>query len=104
VNNYCCGGGSGFAIMSRHNFADWRFNVSGRKKMQQVLNAFSDDLSPETRKYLCAPCSNCKGMLRDTIAYYDAWEKCGILYGGLVELIVNCMEDAKPGFIEWEWH
>jgi hypothetical protein len=38
------------------------------------------------------------------LAYYDAWEKCGILYGGLVELIVNCMEDAKPGFIEWEWH
>jgi Fe-S oxidoreductase len=24
VENYCCGGGSGFAIMSGHNFADWR--------------------------------------------------------------------------------
>ena len=104
VDNYCCGGGSGFAIMSRHNFTDWRFNVAGRKKMQQNLDAFSDDLSPETKKYLCAPCSNCKGQFRDMLSYYDAWEKCGILYGGLVELIVNCMEDAKPGFIEWEWH
>jgi hypothetical protein len=72
--------------------------------MQQILNAFSDDLSPETKKYLCAPCSNCKGQFRDMLAYYDAWEKCGILYGGLVELIVNAMEDVKPGFIEWEWH
>jgi len=31
-------------------------------------------------------------------------EKCGILYGGLVELIVNAMADVKPGFIEWQWH
>ncbi len=104
VDNYCCGGGSGFAIMSPYNFADWRFNVSGRKKFEQILNAFSDDLSPETHKYVCAPCSNCKGQFRDLLAYYDAWEKCGIMYGGLVELIVNCMEGVNPGFIEWEWH
>jgi Fe-S oxidoreductase len=104
VNNYCCGGGSGFAIMSGYNFQCWRNQVSGRKKFQQVLNAFKDDLSPETHKYLCAPCSNCKGQLRDLLFSYNAWEKCGILYGGLVELIVNAMTDVKPGFIEWEWH
>jgi hypothetical protein len=38
------------------------------------------------------------------LAYYDLWEKNKILYGGLVELIVNAMTDVKPGFIEWEWH
>ncbi|MGI9101406.1 MAG: (Fe-S)-binding protein [Terriglobales bacterium] len=103
VNNYCCGGGSGFAIMSGHNFSDWRAQVSGRKKFEQVLNAFSDCLSPDTPKYLCAPCSNCKGQLRDLLAYYGAWERHRILYGGLVELIVNAMTDVKPGFIEWEW-
>jgi len=103
VNNYCCGGGSGFAIMSGHNFADWRFHVSGRKKMQQVLNAFSDCLAPEIPKYLCAPCSNCKGQFRDMLAYYGLWEQNRILYGGLVELIVNAMVEAKPGFIDWEW-
>jgi len=103
VDNYCCGGGSGFAIMTQFNFADWRHQVAGRKKLQQVLNAFSDDLSPDTHKYLCAPCSNCKGQLRDILQYYDLWEKCGILYGGLVELIVNAMTDVKPGYIEWEW-
>jgi Fe-S oxidoreductase len=103
VNNYCCGGGSGFAIMSGNNFPEWRFNVAGRKKLEQILNAFSDCLSPETPKYLCAPCSNCKGQFRDMFTYYNLWETNRILYGGLVELIVNAMTDVKPGFIEWEW-
>ena len=104
VDNYCCGGGSGFAIMSGNNFPDWRFHVAGRKKLQQILNAFADCLDPSVPKYLCAPCSNCKGQFRDMLAYYNLWEKNRILYGGLVELIVNAMVDAKPGFIEWEWH
>jgi Fe-S oxidoreductase len=104
VNNYCCGGGSGFAIMSPYNFQDWRFNISGRKKFAQILEAFKDNLGPDKRNYLCAPCSNCKGQLRDLLFHYDAFNKCGILYGGLVELIVNAMADVKPGFIEWEWH
>jgi Fe-S oxidoreductase len=89
LDNYCCGGGSGFAIMSPNNFADWRFQVAGRRKLQQVLEAFADCLDPATPKYLCAPCSNCKGQLRDMIAYYDLWENNRVLYG--------------PGFIEWEW-
>ena len=104
VDNYCCGGGSGFAIMSGHNFPDWRFHVSGRKKLEQILKAFADCLEPSIPKYLCAPCSNCKGQFRDLLAYYNMWEDHRILYGGLVELIVNAMVDVRPGFIEWEWH
>jgi hypothetical protein len=46
VDNYCCGGGSGFAIMSGHNFEEWRFQVSGRKKIRQVLEAFQDEHGP----------------------------------------------------------
>jgi Fe-S oxidoreductase len=103
VDNYCCGGGSGFAIMSGNNFADWRFQVSGRKKLEQVLNAFADCLDPSVPKYVCAPCSNCKGQLRDLFAYYGLWGRNRILYGGLVELVVNAMASVKPGFIEWEW-
>ncbi len=102
VHNYCCGGGSGFAIMSAHNFEDWRNQVASRKKMEQILNAFKDEMDPSIHKYICAPCSNCKGAMRDLIKYYDLWNECGILYGGLVELIVNAMVDAKPGYIEWE--
>jgi Fe-S oxidoreductase len=103
VNNYCCGGGSGFAIMQSGNFPHWRKVVSGRKKFSQILGAFQpevDDL--EVNKYVCAPCSNCKGQIRDLIVYYDAWERCKIHYGGLVELIVNAMVDVRPGFLEWE--
>lgn len=104
VYNYCCGGGSGFAICSSLNFPDWRVRVSGRLKFRQILEAFEGELGPETRNYLCAPCSNCKGQIRDLINYYDAWKRCGILYGGLVELIVNAMVDVREGFIEWEMH
>jgi len=102
VHNYCCGGGSGFAIMSSHNFADWRMRVASRRKFRQILEAFQDDLSPEHPKYVCAPCSNCKGAIRDILGRYRANEKVGIRYGGLVELIVNAMTDAKPGFVNWE--
>ena len=104
VENYCCGGGSGFAIMQSTNFPDWRSAVSGRMKFKQILDAFHDVPGPEVKKYLCAPCSNCKGQFRDMFEYYGVWEKSGILYGGLVELIVNAMVDLKKPFIQWEWH
>jgi Fe-S oxidoreductase len=104
VDNYCCGGGSGFAINSSVNFPDWRTRVAGRMKFRQILGAFGDCLGADTKKYVCAPCSNCKGQLRDVIRYYDAWERCGILYGGLVELVVNAMTNVAPGFVEWEFH
>ena len=103
VNNYCCGGGSGFAIMGANNFPDWRFHVSGRKKLEQILRAFTDCMEPSIPKYLCAPCSNCKGQFRDLFAYYHLWEKIRLFYGGLAELIVNAMADIKPGFLDWEW-
>lgn len=103
VDNYCCGGGSGFAIMSPNTFPEWRAEVSGRKKVQQILDAFADCLDSSVRKYVCAPCSNCKGQIRDILAYHGIWKRHGILYGGLVELVVNAMTDVQPGFIEWEW-
>jgi Fe-S oxidoreductase len=102
VDNYCCGGSSGFAIISSMNFADWRVAVAGRMKLKQILEAFQDVISPEIKKYVCATCSNCKGQLRDLFNYYNVWEKCGILYGGIAELIVNAMVDIKEPFIQWE--
>jgi Fe-S oxidoreductase len=104
VDNYCCGGGSGFAIMSGNNYADWRNTVSGRVKFKQIIDAFADQPGPEVKKYLCAPCSNCKGQIRDLLNYYGALERSGITYGGLVELIVNAMVDVKQPFIKWEMH
>ncbi len=113
VDNFCCGGGSGFAICGGHNFPDWRHHVSGRRKYRQVLNAFQDELRAEDGqqyeehppiKYICAPCSNCKGQLRDIIDYYDGYDKYGLYYDGLVELMVNAIVDVQEGYLELEWH
>ena len=100
VDNYCCGGG--FASMSGQNYADWRMRVASRRKLRQILEAFADDLDPRHPKYVCAPCSNCKGAIRDILRRYGATQKAGIHYGGLAELIVNAMADAKPGFISFD--
>ncbi len=103
TNNYCCGGGSGFAIMNSQNFPEWRNSVSSRMKARQVLEAFKDVLDPSIPKYYCAPCSNCKGAARDAlIDYYGFKEKYNIIYGGLVELMVNAMVDISKPFITWE--
>ena len=102
VNNYCCGGGSGFAIMTRNNIDAWRGNITGRKKFWQISEAFKECLGPETKKYICAPCSNCKGQIRDILEENGLYVKNSFAYGGLVELIVNAMVDVKPGFIKWE--
>lgn len=101
VTNYCCGGGSGFAIMGSGNFPDWKRLVSGRKKLAQILNAFQGEMEPSIRKMVCAPCSNCKGMIRDMMEQYEVFEKTGIWYTGLVELMVNAMVDIEKPFITW---
>jgi len=102
VDNYCCGGGSGFAIMQGMNFPEWRARVSSRMKMKQILEAFKDEISPDIKKIVCTPCSNCKGALRDLFEYYKAGEKYGIAYTGLVEFIVNAMTDIEKPFIVWD--
>ena len=32
---------------------------------------------------------------------YEVWDKTGIWYTGLVELMVNAMVDQKERFLEW---
>ena len=100
VNNYCCGGGSGFAIMTGANMHDWKLGVAGRMKVKQILDVFQDVIGPETVKYISAPCSNCKAQFRDLISYYNLEELCNIRYTGLVELIVNAMADIPSPFLE----
>lgn len=104
VHNYCCGGGSGFAINnSSKGFIDWKLSISSRMKVKQMLEAFGEEnLGPGKRNFVCTPCSNCKGQIRDLISYYDLQEKYGIYYDGLVELIVNAMVDLKEPFLEWD--
>ncbi|MFC2036165.1 (Fe-S)-binding protein [Chloroflexota bacterium] len=98
--NYCCGGGSGFAIMSGMNIPDWKLGISGRMKVKQFLDVFQDIIDPQIPKFVCAPCSNCKGQFRDLIDYYNLEELCNIHYTGLVELVVNAMVDTPMRYIE----
>jgi Fe-S oxidoreductase len=95
VDNYCCGGGSGFAIMNSMNFPDWKTSVAGRMKIIQILDTFKDVLDRDIPKYVCTPCSNCKGQMRDLFEYYGLQERYNINYTGLAELIVNAMADMK---------
>jgi len=90
--------------MSDVNFTDWKVFVAGRMKFKQILDAFSDQPGPEVKKYLCAPCLNCKLQFRDILEYYRAGENSGIICGGLAELIVNAMVDIKKPYITWEEH
>jgi Fe-S oxidoreductase len=101
VDNYCCGGGGGLGLISGINFMDWRVNVAGRVKFKQVLDVFADKPGPEIKKYVCAPCLNCKMQFRDIFSYYKAKEKSGLYCGGLAELIVNAIVDIKKPFINW---
>ncbi len=104
TDNYCCGGGSGFSVISSMNFPDWKASIAGRMKVKQILGTFQDVLDPQLRKYTCAPCFTCKSQMRDLFTYYGLWDRYGILYGGLVELIVNAMPEIREPLIRWEWH
>lgn len=102
VDNYCCGGGGGFAIMNSMNFAEFRNTLSTRMKFKQILDAFADTVeNPDIPKYVCAPCSNCKGAIRDIFAYYGATAKYNLQYGGLVELMVNGLASMEKPFLEF---
>ncbi|WP_353683580.1 (Fe-S)-binding protein [Thermodesulfovibrio sp. 3907-1M] len=96
--NYCCGGGSGFAIIRSLNFPVWRDKVSFRLKTRQILDTFKDVLNQNVPKLVVATCSNCKGALRDMIKTYGLFEKFKINYSGLVDLVVNAMADIPPLF------
>ncbi|WP_088189043.1 (Fe-S)-binding protein [Desulfosporosinus sp. FKA] len=102
VDNYCCGGGSGFAIMNSQNFPSFRDNVASRMKFNQILGAFQGKMEDTSLvKYICAPCSNCKGAMRAILEHYEATEKFNLQYGGLVELMVNALVSMKKPFFEF---
>ncbi len=60
--NWCCGGGGGLSAMD--DIQEFRMNVSGRKKMEQVRETGA--------KYLATACSNCKRQFMQLIEYHQA--------------------------------
>ena len=68
---------------------------------KQILEGFKGEVELDIPKYIAAPCSNCKGAIRDILEYYQATAKFNVHYGGLVELVVNAMVIFDKPFLEF---
>ena len=71
--NWCCGGGGGLSAMD--TIKEFRMNVSGKKKLEQVLATGAE--------YVASPCSNCKRQFMQLMEYH----KLAVGTGGLHDLV-----------------
>jgi len=71
--NWCCGGGGGLSAMD--DIIDFRMNVAGKKKMDQIRATGA--------KYVAAACSNCKRQLSQLMEHYR--EDIGV--GGVHDML-----------------
>lgn len=76
--NWCCGGGGGLSAMD--TIKEFRMNVSGKKKVEQIRETGA--------KYLAAPCSNCKRQLLQLMEYH----KMDVKVGGVHDLVYTALE------------
>ena len=60
-DNWCCGGGGGLSAMD--DIQEFRMNVSGKKKIEQVRATGA--------KYLATACSNCKRQFMQLVEYHN---------------------------------
>lgn len=65
--NWCCGGGGGLSALD--DIRDFRMNVSGVKKIEQIRATGA--------KYVAAACSNCKRQLTQLMEHYNEDAKVG---------------------------
>jgi len=72
AENWCCGGGGGLSAMD--DIREFRMNVSGKKKLEQIRETGA--------VFLAAPCSNCKRQLMQLMEYHDT----GVRVGGVHDL------------------
>lgn len=75
----CCGGGSGFAIMSKGNFLKFRLETYGKIKAEQLQKSGAE--------IVALACSNCKGQFREIINYY----RLPVRFAGISELVANAL-------------
>lgn len=84
--SYCCGGGSGFAIMSKGDFLRFRMETYGKIKARQLKEVGAEAVA--------LACSNCKGQFREIINYYQL----PVRFAGISELLANALvRDQGPG-------
>jgi Fe-S oxidoreductase len=77
-NNYCCGGGGG--LVSLDEIHDFRMNVSGKVKADQIRRTGAE--------IVISPCANCKKQLKELVAYHKI--PCRVM--GLHDLILQAIE------------
>ena len=80
--NWCCGGGGGLSAMD--TILDFRMNVSGKKKLEQVRATGA--------KFLSTACSNCKRHLTQLMEYH----KEDVVVGGVHDLISKAIVLKRP--------
>ncbi len=73
ANNWCCGGGGGLSAMD--DIRDFRMNISGKKKMEQIRAIGA--------KYVAAACSNCKRQLTQLMESHEE----DIAVGGVHDML-----------------
>ena len=72
-DNWCCGGGGGLSAMD--TIYDFRMNISGKKKLEQLKTTGA--------KFLAAPCSNCKRQLTQLVEFH----KLDMVVGGVHDVV-----------------
>jgi len=73
AENWCCGGGGGLSAMN--NIKEFRMNVSGIKKRDQIHATGA--------AYVAAACSNCKRQINQLVEHH----KMGVSVGGVHDLL-----------------
>lgn len=82
--NWCCGGGGGLSSMD--SLLDFRMNISGRKKMEQIRATRAG--------YVATACANCKRQLSQLVEYH----RLNAVVGGVHDLLSNALLiDGKAG-------
>jgi Fe-S oxidoreductase len=73
AENWCCGGGGSLSAMD--DIHDFRMNVSGKKKLEQIRATGA--------KFVAASCANCKRQLSQLLEYH----KEDIAVGGVHDMV-----------------
>ena len=84
--NWCCGGGGGLSAMD--TIKDFRMNVTGKKKVEQVKATGA--------KYVASPCSNCKRQFNQLMEYHNL----DVGTGGLHDLVNRSIVLEKSREVE----
>jgi len=77
--NYCCGGGGGLAVLEtaegverKETFYEFRMNVSGRRKYEQIKATGAD--------IVVAPCFNCLRQIEQLMDYHNGGASVGTVF------------------------